>query len=95
MAGLRRLQQEHHEIGDVRGLGLMVGVEFSGPKGLAKAVQQACLAENMLLLTCGVDDQVVRFIPPLVVGDGEIDEGLAVFGRAIAKATAVKAVGAV
>ncbi|HRP47541.1 MAG TPA: aspartate aminotransferase family protein [Trueperaceae bacterium] len=95
VAGLRRLQQEHHEIGDVRGLGLMIGVEFSGRKGLAKVVQQACLAENMLLLTCGVDDQVVRFIPPLVVSEGEIDQGLAVFGRAIAKATTAQIVGAV
>jgi 4-aminobutyrate aminotransferase-like enzyme len=49
----------------------------------------------MLLLTGGVDDQVVRFIPPLVVGEGEIDEGLAVFGRAGAKATAAHAGGAV
>ncbi len=81
--GLRALRERHPEIGDVRGLGLMVGVEFTGRPGLAKAVQRACLAERLLLRTCGVDDQVIRFIPPLVVGPKEIDEGLALFGRAL------------
>lgn len=90
-AGLRALQQRHHDIGDVRGPGLMVGVEFAGRPGLAKEVQQACLQERLLILTCGVDDQVVRFIPPLVVGEPEIDAGLASFGRALASATGAQA----
>ncbi len=86
-AGLRELQQRYPVIGDVRGPGLMVGVEFAGGPGLAKQVQQACLAERLLLLTCGVADQVVRWIPPLVVGPTEIDAGLAVFGRALEQVT--------
>lgn len=91
--GLTALRARHPEMGDVRGLGLMVGVEFTGRPGLAKAVQRACLAERLLILTCGVDDQVVRFIPPLVVGPKEIDEGLAVFGRALDQALGRAAVG--
>lgn len=84
IAGLRELQRQYPVIGDVRGLGLMIGVEFAGEAGVAKRVQQVCLAENLLLLTCGVNDQVVRWIPPLVVGEAEIDAALAVFRRALA-----------
>jgi len=66
----------------------MIGVEFAGEAGVAKRVQQACLDERLLLLTCGVNDQVVRWIPPLVVGENEIDAALATFGRALAAAGA-------
>lgn len=90
-AGLRELQAEFPVIGDVRGPGLMVGVEFgrSGREPLpdvAKAVQQACLSENLLLLTCGAQANTVRFIPPLVAGEAEIAQGLAIFGKAVAAA---------
>ena len=47
-------------------------------------MQQACLAENLLLLTCGTYGNVIRWIPPLVVTAEEIDEALDIFGRAVA-----------
>ena len=89
MAGLRELQARDPGIGDVRGLGLMVGVEFVDRDGRpdaarAKAVQRACLDERLLLLTCGTFENVVRWIPPLVVTDAQIDEALATFARALA-----------
>lgn len=89
VAGLEQLQAEHDAIGEVRGLGLMVAVEFTGADGhhgkdFATAVQQACLAENLLLLTCGTYGNVIRWIPPLVVTAEEIDEALDIFGRAVA-----------
>jgi 4-aminobutyrate aminotransferase len=90
-AGLHELQAEFPVIGDVRGPGLMVGVEF-GRSGreplpdLAKAVQQECMARDLLLLTCGAHANTVRFIPPLVVDDTQIAEGLAIFGEAVAAA---------
>jgi 4-aminobutyrate aminotransferase len=89
MSGLRHLQERYSRIGDVRGLGLMVGVEFTTPqatpdKQTAKAVQKACLEERLLLLTCGTWDNTIRFIPPLVVTTEQISEGLARFERALA-----------
>jgi len=52
--------------------------------GRAKAVQSACLGERLLLLTCGTFENVIRWIPPLVVTDPQIDDALATFGRALA-----------
>ncbi|HJO34210.1 MAG TPA: aspartate aminotransferase family protein [Anaerolineales bacterium] len=88
--GLRKLQEEHSVIGDVRGRGLMVGVEFTAPEGkpdaaIAKAVQQACLERNMLLLTCGSYDNVIRWIPPLIVNEQQIGQGLHIFAEALEK----------
>ncbi len=95
MSALRALQAEHPVIGDVRGLGLMVGVEFAGGeaegergKAAAKAVQAACLAKRLLLLTCGPYDNVVRWIPPLVATDADIDEAVAIFRRAVQSVSA-------
>ena len=90
MAGLRRLQGQSRLIGDVRGLGLMVGVEFTDGEGqpdraTAKAVQKACLEERLLLLTCGTLDNVIRFVPPLNVSSRQIEDGLARFERALKK----------
>jgi 4-aminobutyrate aminotransferase len=88
MSGLRKLQEEHPEIGDVRGLGLMVGTEFTTPQGepwteRAKAVTKASMANGLLLLTCGSWDNTVRWIPPLVVNESHIKEALGIFARAL------------
>jgi 4-aminobutyrate aminotransferase len=89
MEGLRKLQVKYPVIGDVRGRGLMVGVEFSTADGKpdkdsAKLVQHACLERHMLLLTCGTWDNVIRWIPPLVVSEAEIEQGLGIFEEALA-----------
>jgi hypothetical protein len=52
----------------------------------AKAVQRACLEERLLLLTCGTFENVIRWIPPLVVTDAQIDDALATFERALRRA---------
>jgi len=86
--GLRHLQEEYTAIGDVRGLGLMVGTEFRTPnrkpdKNTAKAVIHACLDRKMLLLTCGAWENTVRWIPPLIVSSSQIDDGLRIFREAL------------
>jgi 4-aminobutyrate aminotransferase len=83
IAALRKLQAQYEHIREVRGLGLMVGVEFE-EKAIAKAVQSACLARHLLLLTCGTYENVIRWIPPLVVTSEEIDQALGIFAEALA-----------
>ncbi|MGQ9489452.1 MAG: aspartate aminotransferase family protein [Anaerolineae bacterium] len=87
LAGLRKLQAAFPVIGDVRGLGLMVGVEFTRDgqpdTATAKAVVKAALDGGLLLLTCGTYDNVIRWIPPLVVTEAEIEEGLQIFAAAL------------
>jgi 4-aminobutyrate aminotransferase len=87
MDGLSELQGRYPVMGDVRGRGLMVGVEFTRDgepdKATAKAVQAACIQNRLLLLTCGTNDNVIRWIPPLVVNAPQIDEALTVFDQAI------------
>ena len=90
MQSLRRLQGKHPAIGDVRGRGLMVGVEFTLPNGepdaaRATAVADACKARNLLLLTCGSYGNVIRWIPPLVVTAAEIDTAVHIFSEALEK----------
>ncbi len=88
IAGLRHLQEQYPAMGDVRGLGLMVGVEFRDAQGkpdkpAAKAVVHACLERRLLLLTCGPWDNTIRFIPPLVVSPAQIQDGLEIFAAAL------------
>jgi 4-aminobutyrate aminotransferase len=90
--GLRHLQEEFPAIGDVRGLGLMVGVEFrtqdrQPDRDKAKAVVHACQEDRLLLLTCGPWDNTIRFIPPLVVTQEQVDQGLGIFARALSQVT--------
>ena len=81
MAGLGHLQEKYPVIGDVRGLGLMVGTEFrtenrKPDKATAKAVVHACYDRKLLLLTCGPWDNTIRWIPPLIVSEGQINQAL-------------------
>ncbi|HYM84238.1 MAG TPA: aminotransferase class III-fold pyridoxal phosphate-dependent enzyme [Candidatus Dormibacteraeota bacterium] len=89
-AGLREIARGDRRIGDVRGPGLMVGVEFVRDPGTREPDGETCLAvvarcadEGLLVLSCGVDHNVVRWIPPLDVTPEEIGEGLAIFERAL------------
>lgn len=87
-AGLKQVQQRFPVIGDVRGLGLMQGIEFTAPDGspdaaTAAAVQQATTEQDLLSLTCGPAGNVVRLIPALVVSEEEIALGLQRFEAAV------------
>jgi len=92
LGGLKDLQEEYPIIGDVRGIGLMAATEFTHPSGdwheskrVAKAVAQKCLDDgNLMLLTCGPYDNVVRWIPPLIVDEGQVNDALGVFKQALA-----------
>ena len=86
----RDLQRRFPAIGEVRGPGLMVATEFTGTDGkpdkeTCKRVQEACLSAGLMLLTCGPFENVVRWIPPLVVTKEQIAEALGVFAGALEK----------
>lgn len=89
--GLAIVAARTDRVRDVRGLGLMVGVELctddrQPDPALTAAVQRTAVDEGLLLLTCGTANNVVRFIPPLVVDRGQIDAGIAAFARALERA---------
>jgi 4-aminobutyrate aminotransferase len=89
--GLAKVATDVPAIGDVRGLGLMLGNEFVDASGApdpaaATRVQQAASAAGLLLLTCGAAGNVVRMIPPLVVNAEQIDEGLGLWREAVTSA---------
>jgi 4-aminobutyrate aminotransferase len=90
---LRGLQGKHKSIGDVRGLGLMLGVELVKDKQtkvmapqLRDAVVQKCFEKGLLVLGCGMN--VVRLVPALNVTVDAMEEGLSIFQQALAEAEA-------
>ena len=88
ISGLRHLQEEFPVIGDVRGIGLMVGSEFrtvdgKPEKAVAKAVAHYCQENKLLMLTCGPWDNTIRWMPPLIVSEGQIDQALKIFAAAL------------
>ena len=89
MTGLRKLQEDYPQIGDVRGKGLMIGTEFivgnhpSKAKPLVKEIVHAAEERDLLLLTCGTYDNVIRWIPPLNVSSEQINDGLKIFADAL------------
>lgn len=85
---LKHLQMEFPVIGDVRGLGLMVATEFrtldhQPDKATTKAVVHACEERKMLLLTCGSYDNVIRWIPPLIVNEQQVEDAVGIFTQAL------------
>jgi len=90
MAGLRRLMASDHRIGDVRGRGLMAGLELvrdretREPDGEGGAtLMAACLDQGLLVLSCGTHHNVIRVLPPIDVTSDEIDAGLEMLGAAL------------
>ena len=81
---LRRLAETHPEIGEVRGRGAMIAAELVRPGTIepdaaaAAKVARACHAAGLVVLTCGTYGNVLRFLPPLVIGEDLLNEGLSV-----------------
>jgi 4-aminobutyrate aminotransferase len=88
MQGLEELQGRYEVIGAVRGRGLMIGVEFVKDreskiphKYLADELMEECFKRGLLVLTCGAS--TIRFCPPLVLTEAQVDEGLTIFEQAL------------
>jgi 4-aminobutyrate aminotransferase/(S)-3-amino-2-methylpropionate transaminase len=90
---LRELASTYDVIGDVRGRGAMVAIELTVPgergsrepaAAATAAVAKACHADGLVVLTCGTYGNVLRFLPPLVMPEPLLDEGLGVLEKAFA-----------
>jgi 4-aminobutyrate aminotransferase len=95
--GIRALSDGHPTLGDVRGLGCMVAMEFVSPEGadprrpnpqMSKRVLAEALKRHLILLSAGSWGQVVRLIPPLVTTAGEVDQAIGILGEALHAADA-------
>jgi 4-aminobutyrate aminotransferase, prokaryotic type len=88
---LERVREACPAIADIRGLGSMVAVEFNDPQTgepspeFTKKVQERALADGVLLLTCGVYGNVIRFLYPLTIPEPQFRQALAVIGRAMVR----------
>lgn len=86
--GLRGLQEKYKQIGDVRGYGMMLGVEFIKENGdpdpeLRDRVEMACFNRGLIILGCGTS--TIRWSPPLILTKENVDVALEIFDQAIAK----------
>ncbi|UJF36081.1 aspartate aminotransferase family protein [Paenibacillus hexagrammi] len=100
---LQMLKNEVTCIGDVRGRGLMVGVEVVNPEGgkdvlghypayplMASRIQQECLQRGLILEIGGRHSSVMRFLPPLIVTEQQLDDIATIFGEAVRAACAAQ-----
>ena len=98
-AHLRHLARDYPQLGDVRGRGLMQGVEIIDPAAatdalghplangaLASRIQRECLKRGLILEVGGRHGAVVRFLPPLIITAAQVDEVIDRFSRALAAA---------
>jgi 4-aminobutyrate aminotransferase len=98
LEGLRALQRRHPIIGDVRGVGLMIGAEFIEPKTGVPAAQyvgdleQLAFRKGLLLLSCG--KSTIRFAPPLVIREHEVTVALSLLDECLNELDAKYGVGA-
>jgi acetylornithine aminotransferase/acetylornithine/N-succinyldiaminopimelate aminotransferase len=80
MGRLEALRDRHPRIREVRGRGLLIGLEIDGN---ARAVVRACMDRGLLVLTAG--DAVVRFTPPLIITEDDVDRAVAILDEALAE----------
>jgi 4-aminobutyrate aminotransferase-like enzyme len=89
MDKLRDLQKHNSLIGDVRGKGLMIGVELvkdaekTPAAAEAEALRDKCLEKGMLIGAGGSYGNVIRFQPPLVITKEQLDKAVSIFADAL------------
>jgi 4-aminobutyrate aminotransferase/(S)-3-amino-2-methylpropionate transaminase len=87
---LRKLAGTYPFIADVRGRGAMIAIELAEPgsltpdPGATGQVAKTCHAAGLVVLTCGTYGNVLRFLPPLVIGEDLLEEGLSLLEDAFA-----------
>lgn len=105
---LNNLKNEYEQIGDIRGKGLMLGVEMVQSKHLknamghataapdfAQAIQQECFNQGLIIEVGGRHSAVLRFLPPLIINDSEMDQVIQIFSQAVATVCDVQSISCV
>ena len=83
MAGLKKLEQKHPIITNVRGRGLLIAIEFS--QNIAADMLMSCLSRGLLVNK--LKPNALRFVPPLTIGHQEVDEALGILDEALTNRT--------
>lgn len=88
MQRIREMQTRYPALGDARGVGLMIGMEFVKPGGapdreLLERIQKRCLDKGLIIVECGIDKNIARFMPPLITHIEEMKEALDIFEEAL------------
>jgi 4-aminobutyrate aminotransferase len=89
-SGLDALAERHQAIAENRSLGAMLATEIVDPEGCSDAARAAAILRHLLreervvAMTCGPFGSTIRWIPPLVISDEQVDDALAAFDRALA-----------
>ena len=83
---LQKLQKKHPVIGDIRGVGLMIGAEFIQKDGSPATeyvgkLEQLAFRKGLLLLSCG--KSTIRFAPPLIITEHDVKVGLEIFDQCL------------
>jgi 4-aminobutyrate aminotransferase-like enzyme len=100
MGKLKDLQKQNSLIGEVRGLGLMIGVELvkdadkTPAAAEAEAIKEACLKKGLLIGVGGIHANVIRFQPPLIITREQIDKAMGIFTEALKEVRQPARVGA-
>lgn len=83
---LKKELQNSPIVGDIRAEGLMIGIEFVKDKNLKtpypeiiKPIIQKCLENHLIVISCGIHDNVIRLMPPLIISEEDLLKGLAIF----------------
>lgn len=100
MAGLRRIARDFPFLAEIRGRGLMVGVEVAytdsatrpapADGALAKAIKKQCFEQGLIVETGGRHSAVLRFLPPLVINESEIGAVLDRFESSVKKVSVIR-----
>jgi 4-aminobutyrate aminotransferase len=95
MKHLKRMMNDYEIIGDIRGKGLMIGIEFVKDRHTkeraaeeSNEIANECFRNGLMLLTCGKNS--IRFIPPLIISQETVDQALEIFEKSVAKVQAHK-----
>lgn len=79
---LKNLAKKYPQMKEIRGLGLMVGVDF-GDNLIVKKIMNFCLKEGLVLISTGGDGTVLRFVPPLIIKKPQINKAIEIFEKAL------------